>query len=652
MQFQTIEIKKLVPSDFNYRKTIDKDALEELTGSVRAKGVLQPILVRPLNGKQKGKFEIVAGHRRHQAAEAAGLKEMPAMVKALSDEEALEVQVIENTQREDPNPMDEAVGFKRLLEIGKHTPETLAAKLDRSVGYVLSRVKLAELSKPVQTKIAAGELPLGIARLFTRLRNEGDQKKFLEEVTEDGGVSVRRAARMLDDYIQGLSNAPFDTAACGACPCNSGNQTALFPEIGKGDQCSDKSCFYTKSKKHFTDILKEKEKAGFKVFRKEKDVEKLVGYSGTGKAAQKIVALKKDADYSHEHPKRYKSECAGCTDHHAFYLYERIYYGNEKRLEFGEICLDKKCLDAMQRAGKKEEKTARAMDKQDKALDQMRRNARAANCRDRFLLREIKQRLNGEDTHPHIFQCRRRIALFILLGKYYKNAAALKEFLKGIKVPLGGLENSPIGIHYDIYHYALASLVPAERLHDAIDALIVNSLEDIKGANLLQIAPHAGLDVHASFTIDREFITSQSFKNKGDLIKLAKEIGIAVNEKASKEMIVQEILAQDLTGKIPAEIAETLVLEKAETEEETDEYCDDCGEDGEDCMCEGGPDLSVEEDGNPESRSADPAEAEAPEEESPEPEAEATPEIDPTMPRPTVDKKRGKKARAAKEAEA
>ncbi|MBE7413863.1 MAG: ParB/RepB/Spo0J family partition protein [Deltaproteobacteria bacterium] len=639
MEFQTIEIKKLVPSDFNYRKTTDKDALDELTSSVRAKGVLQPILVRPLNGKHKGKFEIVAGHRRHQAAEAAGLKEMPAMVKALSDEESLEVQVIENTQREDPNPMDEAVGFKRLLEIGKHTPETLAARLDRSVGYVLSRVKLAELSKPVQAKIAAGELPLGIARLFTRLRNEGDQKKFLEEVTEDGGVSVRRAARMLDKYIQSLSSAPFDTTACGACPCNSGNQAALFPEIGKGDQCSDKSCFYTKSKKHFTDILKEKEKAGFKVFRKEDDVEKLVEYSGTGKTAQKIVALKKDADYSHEHPKKYKSECAGCTDHHAFYLCERTFYHGEKWLEFGEICLDRKCLDAMQRAGKKEE---RAAGESGKGPNPHTLRVKARECRDRFLLKSLLPKVGASVV------LKQRLALHHIIEELTRTDGSWRDaFIKEYNPQYKGA-----GSYYssDKVYRGIAG-IPAARLEAAILHLVHETFSLTCRDVMLQMTPEAGIDMARDFAMDEEYLKG---KTKDELNALAKELwrkdmpealsAVLGKATAKKGDIIKAFLAQDLVGRVPKAIADVCKLDKKGSAAELDEddTCDDCGGPWLECECAAGP-FDIGE---------DPEEADKGTPwDSPEP-AEASTQEDPTMPQPTVNKKRGKKAGAAKGAEA
>ncbi|MEK7075507.1 MAG: ParB/RepB/Spo0J family partition protein, partial [Patescibacteria group bacterium] len=108
--YQLIDIAKIKPSKSNYRKTSNLKGVEELTDSIKSKGVLQPIIVRTQKGN--GSFEIVTGHRRHAAAKNAGLKQIPCILKDCSDAEALEIQVIENSQREDVNPMEEAMGFK------------------------------------------------------------------------------------------------------------------------------------------------------------------------------------------------------------------------------------------------------------------------------------------------------------------------------------------------------------------------------------------------------------------------------------------------------------------------------------------------------------------------------------------------------------
>ena len=147
--YKELSLNKIKASKENYRSAISEGPLEDLTASVKAKGILQPILVRPMNGK----YEIVAGHRRYLAAQAAGLETIPATVREFDDQEALEIQVIENSQREDPNPMDEARGFQRLVEMGNHTPDTLAEKLGRNVAYVYSRVKLLDILFVVRVRL-------------------------------------------------------------------------------------------------------------------------------------------------------------------------------------------------------------------------------------------------------------------------------------------------------------------------------------------------------------------------------------------------------------------------------------------------------------------------------------------------------------------
>lgn len=247
--YQVVDIKKLVPSKSNYRKTFDKAAMAELTASIKAKGVLQPILVRPVNGH----LEIVAGHRRHQGALGAGLKEMPVIVRDLSDTEALEIQVVENTQREDPNPMEEGWGFKALLEKGQHTPETLAGKIDKSARYVLERVKLTTLLEEAQKKIASGGISLGHALLLTRLRQPGEQKDFLGKMLKTG-ISIKGAKDQLDEmYASHLDEAVFDKAKCADCHFNSRNQGALFPEVNnhKQSECTDRGCFNAKTREHY-----------------------------------------------------------------------------------------------------------------------------------------------------------------------------------------------------------------------------------------------------------------------------------------------------------------------------------------------------------------------------------------------------------------
>src|SRR5690349_14605367 len=131
-----IALDKIVPSKTNPRKQWVENGLKELSESIKASGVLQPILLRPLNGS--GKFEIIAGERRFRAAKLAELPELPAIVRKMGDQEAMELQIVENLQREDVHPLDEANGYRALLDLkGEdkkpvHTAASIAAKVGKS----------------------------------------------------------------------------------------------------------------------------------------------------------------------------------------------------------------------------------------------------------------------------------------------------------------------------------------------------------------------------------------------------------------------------------------------------------------------------------------------------------------------------------------
>src|SRR5262249_24378320 len=150
--------------------------IDELAEDVRQHGILNPLLVRPVNGS----YEILAGHRRYQAAERAGLDTAPVRILQVSDEQALEIQIVDNLQRENVHPMDEALGFKALLEQPGYTPEVVAAKVGKSVSYVQRRLKVADLSKPAQKAFLDGVLTVGHAELIARLQ-PADQERALKQ---------------------------------------------------------------------------------------------------------------------------------------------------------------------------------------------------------------------------------------------------------------------------------------------------------------------------------------------------------------------------------------------------------------------------------------------------------------------------------------
>jgi len=183
-----LPLQVLHPGRYQPRRHMDAEAIDALAQSVAEKGVLQPILVRPHPEKQ-GQYEIIAGERRWRAAQKAMLHEVPVIVRDLTDAEALEIGLIENLQREDLTPIEEAEGFRRLMDEFGHTQEKLAEHLGKSRSAVANALRLLSLPKPVQGMVDEGTLSAGHVRpLIGRDDAEGLAFRIASE-----GLSVRQA---------------------------------------------------------------------------------------------------------------------------------------------------------------------------------------------------------------------------------------------------------------------------------------------------------------------------------------------------------------------------------------------------------------------------------------------------------------------------
>jgi ParB family chromosome partitioning protein len=158
-----LRIAQLQAGKYQPRTRMDEGALAELADSIRAQGIMQPILVRPLDAL-KGQYEIIAGERRFRAAQLAGLTEVPVLVKDVADEHAAAMALIENIQREDLNPLEEAQGVKRLIEEFGLTHEHAATAIGRSRSATSNLLRLLNLAAPVQTMLLAGDIDMGHAR--------------------------------------------------------------------------------------------------------------------------------------------------------------------------------------------------------------------------------------------------------------------------------------------------------------------------------------------------------------------------------------------------------------------------------------------------------------------------------------------------------
>lgn len=195
---QVLRLSDISPDKNQPRKHFDDTALAELADSIAQHGVLQPIVVRPLPA---GDYTIVAGERRWRAARLAGLKEVPAIVKDLTDEQAMELALIENLQREDLDPVEEARGYRQLMERCGYTQEAAAAKLGKSRPAVANSLRLLNLPEKVLSYLQAGKLSAGHAKAVLGLPTAEAQQQAADWIVEKG-LSVREAEALCKKMAQ------------------------------------------------------------------------------------------------------------------------------------------------------------------------------------------------------------------------------------------------------------------------------------------------------------------------------------------------------------------------------------------------------------------------------------------------------------------
>jgi ParB family transcriptional regulator, chromosome partitioning protein len=252
-EYRSVPIGILVESATNPRKRFDEKNLEELAASMRAQGILAPLLVREL---QESNYEVVAGARRLRAARLAELESVPVRVVQLTDAEAIEAQVVENLQREDIHPLEESLGFELLLQLGEpsYTIASIAARAGKSEAYVHGRIKLADLIPPVAEAFLNDKIAIGHALLIAKLPDSQQQEAFNSAFrgmwTSEGNTQVLIPVRELASWIESnillqLASAPFDkqdealvsaAGSCSNCPKRTGYDKLLFAEVRK-DSC-------------------------------------------------------------------------------------------------------------------------------------------------------------------------------------------------------------------------------------------------------------------------------------------------------------------------------------------------------------------------------------------------------------------------------
>jgi ParB family chromosome partitioning protein len=196
----TLPVGRIRPGRYQPRTKMDQQALAELAASIRSQGLMQPLLVRPVD---RDRYELIAGERRWRAAQMAGLDEVPALVREVADDAALAMSLIENIQRENLNPMEEAAGIQRLVDEFKMTHEQAADAVGRSRSATTNLLRLLKLARPVQEMLMEGALEMGHARALLAL--DGARQIEAGKRVAAKGLSVRETEALVNALLQGPS---------------------------------------------------------------------------------------------------------------------------------------------------------------------------------------------------------------------------------------------------------------------------------------------------------------------------------------------------------------------------------------------------------------------------------------------------------------
>lgn len=221
------------------RKEFDQQKIHELAESIKTKGVIQPILVRKAEEKE-GHFELIAGERRYRASRLAGRETIPAIVKDLQDHELLEIALIENIQRQDLNPIEEAKAYQALLFEHAYTQEDLARRVGKNRSTIANMIRLLQLSESVQKDLSEGRISAGHARTLLAVESDDLREKLKDRIIRED-LSVRAAEKMVKQQEQGADNEKKDTKLTAQMTQNQnrlcekfGTKVAVAPNGEKG----------------------------------------------------------------------------------------------------------------------------------------------------------------------------------------------------------------------------------------------------------------------------------------------------------------------------------------------------------------------------------------------------------------------------------
>ncbi len=297
-EFANIELTLIAPSLTNPRKNFNPTKLAELAEDIKRRGIDTPITVRPLPGSRVAdtdrtvQFELVCGERRLRASELAGVSTIPAMVRALTDDQALEIQLCENLKRDDLTELEEAEGYETLMKHANINVDQVGERIGKSRSYVYGRIKLLDLCSEARVSLRDGTIDASRALVVARIPDHKLQIKAMKEIVAGGSyyhgepLTARQALEHVQrNYMLKLGEAKFKitsvdlvpaAGSCKTCTKRTGHDPDLFSDVKGADICTDPPCFHKKEEAHAAAQVKEAKDKGQTVI--------------AGKAAQELRA--------------------------------------------------------------------------------------------------------------------------------------------------------------------------------------------------------------------------------------------------------------------------------------------------------------------------------------------------------------------------
>ncbi|KKN73582.1 hypothetical protein LCGC14_0398980 [marine sediment metagenome] len=503
-QYQEVEIKE-IKVGVQPRKFFDEKKMEELTKSVKEKGILQPILVR----KSGKKFDLACGERRLRAAKAAGLSKIPSIIRKLTDAQIMEIQFVENLQREDLNPIDEAQGLQGLIKKCGYTQADLADRVGKSQAYIAKRIRLLTLPEKIQRAISREIITPGHGVVILRLGDVEDQLRIFKEMVEKK-LSIRNAENYLGmQFGNRLQDAPFDKKDCVKCLYNGDRQLDLFDkDTHLKSKCLNGECYKKKVGQVVKARIDKLKKKGYKVitndeFRKkygtaEKDCTDLRTYYSSG--------------YTNLGEK-YKTEClGGCKD----YLVVADDDGSVNK----EICTKKECYRSLV-AGAKRQKAKEAGPEgnlTDKHQEQIYEN-RTIEIKRAEWMKQISTRATKKVANTMMLYFLRYAS-----GPDWWSGRPILDLFKRLGIATKtdqakALKNASSDTILKRLYTA-----PEKKTEKEITLLILKKeLYDYEDKALDFFAQELGYDIRKDYIISEAYLNTRT---KDQLAKLAKEIGL------------------------------------------------------------------------------------------------------------------------------